>query len=258
MTLLPSNATKYERALENTCARSFSLPVLINTLRNPAECPMQTLPWLAYEWSVDEWNEEWSEEQKRQTVARSIAVHKKKGTRGAVEDALGALGVEVTAREWWEEAPKKQAGTYSLEVKGALGSSEAFQEILTVVNSAKNTRSHLTAISVPQDVEGEVGIVAVAQLGLSASGGLPNDLAVDTAIVPVGGMGMTCTSVNGFLPTLQKYDADHTIAEIGVGQISVPCNVRPYCAAEVETETTYHFGGITQMYVPVIARVEGN
>lgn len=151
MTLLPSNATKYERALEKTCARSFLLPVLINTLRNPFECPLEALPWLAFEWSVDEWNEDWSEEQKRQVTARSVSVHKKKGTCGAVEEALGALGITVRAIQWWEIEPKGVSGTYDLEVQlpaGYKADEATYQEVERVVNAAKNCRSHLGKITI--------------------------------------------------------------------------------------------------------------
>ena len=148
--LLPANATKYERALEKTCVRSFSLPVLIDRIRNPYNCPLPTLPWLAYERSVDEWNEAWSDEQKRQVTARAISVHKKKGTCGAVEEALGALGIGVRAIEWWETEPKGAPATYDLEVQlpaGYKADEATYQEVERVVNSAKNCRSHLGKIS---------------------------------------------------------------------------------------------------------------
>ncbi|WP_430735378.1 phage tail protein I [Halodesulfovibrio aestuarii] len=154
--LLPANATKYERALEKTCVRSFSLPVLIDRIRNPYTCHMSVLPWLAYERSVDEWNEGWSEEQKRQVTARSISVHKKKGTRGAVEEALGALGIGVCAIEWWEMEPQGVRGTYDLEVQlpaGYKADEATFQEVERVVNAAKTRRSHLGIISLtPADL----------------------------------------------------------------------------------------------------------
>ncbi len=147
--LLPANATKYERALEKTCARSFSLPVLIDRIRNPYNCPLPTLPWLAYERSVDEWNEAWSDEQKRQVTARAISVHKKKGTRGAVEEALSAIGLKVTPIEWCEVEPKRERGTFDLQVtlpeEKGLGADD-FSELVRIVDRAKNTRSHLRAI----------------------------------------------------------------------------------------------------------------
>lgn len=157
MSLLPSNATRYERALEKTCARSFSLPVLVNALRHSQTCPLQVLPWLAYEWSVDEWNEEWSEEQKRQVTARAIAVHKKKGTRGAVEDAINALGYNINTIEWWEQTPNAVAGTYELEITadGRGVSEEVVNSLLNVVERTKNTRSHMSKLSVTGAVSGE-------------------------------------------------------------------------------------------------------
>jgi hypothetical protein len=58
------------------------------------------LPWLAWALSVDEWDETWTEAQKRETVAASYAVHSKKGTPYAVRHALEALGYDnVIIRE---------------------------------------------------------------------------------------------------------------------------------------------------------------
>lgn len=162
MSLLPANATKYERALEKTSARSFSLPVLIDRLRNPTTCPLSVLPWLAYERSVDEWNEEWSEEQKRQVTARSISVHKKKGTRGAVEEALEALGIGVRVLEWWEVEPQATRGTFDLELQlpaGYKADEATYQEVERVVNTAKNRRSHLGKISLTPAVVTQQPIV---------------------------------------------------------------------------------------------------
>lgn len=147
--VLPSNATKYERVLEKVCSQSFSLPVLINRLRNPSTCPQSVLPWLAYEFSVDEWNEDWGPEQKKQVVARAIAVHKKKGTRGALEDALGALGIGVRVVEWFETEPKGVPSTFDLEVQLPAGykpNEATYQEVEGIVNTAKNCRSHLGQI----------------------------------------------------------------------------------------------------------------
>lgn len=163
--VLPSNATKYERVLEKVCSRSFSLPVLIDKLRNPSTCPQSVLPWLAYELSVDEWNEDWGAEQKRQVVARSIAVHKKKGTRGALEDALGALGIGVRVIEWFETEPKGVPSTFDLEVQLPAGykpNEAAYQEIERIVNTAKNCRSHLGKITLTPAVLTQQAIVSGA------------------------------------------------------------------------------------------------
>jgi len=98
--LLPSNANEHEHALDDATARIGAVPVEIVTLWNPQTCPAALLPWLAWALSVDEWDETWTETQKRDTVAASYAVHSHKGTPYAVKQALRALGYDnVQIRE---------------------------------------------------------------------------------------------------------------------------------------------------------------
>ena len=176
MTLLPSNATNFERALEKTCATSFSLPVLIDTLSNPNKCPFEVLPWLAYGLSVDEWRpfesllrgDETEEElknikaeyekQQRKVTETAVEVHRKKGTLGAVKAALEPLGVDVSVREWWEKEDGKR-GTFDLVMKlpeQQFINRSIFNELLRVVNASKNCRSHLGILTFPSVAAGAV------------------------------------------------------------------------------------------------------
>lgn len=99
-TLLPPNATSFERALEQTAApRIDGLPVLLRTLYRPHECPTQLLPFLAWSLSVRHWNEDWTEQQKRDVCASSIRVHRRHGTIGGVRDALAALNMTIDVLE---------------------------------------------------------------------------------------------------------------------------------------------------------------
>jgi len=68
------------------------VPVPNATLWTPATCPAALLPWLAWALSVDEWDGTWPEERQRAVIAASVAVHRRKGTRGAVVAALAAAG----------------------------------------------------------------------------------------------------------------------------------------------------------------------
>lgn len=224
MTLLPANATKYERALEKTCARSFDLPVLINTLRNPWECPLNVLPWLAYEWSVDEWNESWTEQQKRATVAASIAVHKKKGTRGAVEDALNALDINVLAAEWWEFEPKQEPGTFALRVDDVMQAADAYTEVVRVVNAAKNTRSHLSYIEVPQSTPGEISIGGIVRQTVELGATLPLNPQVGADIV-AGGLVRMCPELTCGLPS-GKLETRAKLVAAGYVRIQSPLTVQ--------------------------------
>lgn len=89
--LLPPNSSQLERGLAAAQQHLGALPVHIRHIRNPLTCPTALLPFLAWELSVDEWNPDWSEEVKRRVIAESLAVHRRKGTRGAVRRALEAI-----------------------------------------------------------------------------------------------------------------------------------------------------------------------
>jgi len=90
--LLPPNASALERRLDATMEESTSLPVNISSVWDPATCPIESLPHLAWANSVDFWADEWPEEDKREVVAQSLQVHRHKGTPGAIKDAIRAAG----------------------------------------------------------------------------------------------------------------------------------------------------------------------
>ena len=113
-TLLPPHATPLERALEQALARIEDVPVPVDTLWDPQACPAELLPWLAWAWSVDEWDPEWPEEVKRRVIAAAPEVHRRKGTRAAVERALKAIGVIAEIVEWWQKSPRGTPGTFSV------------------------------------------------------------------------------------------------------------------------------------------------
>jgi len=90
--LLPDNATPQEVALDRATGRIGAVPVDVRLLWNPATCPAAILPWLAWALSVDEWQPDWPVERKRAVIASSVEIHRRKGTRAAVVEALRAAG----------------------------------------------------------------------------------------------------------------------------------------------------------------------
>jgi len=112
--LLPANATALERAIEAAQARLADVPVPVDTLWDPWRCPAELLPWLAWAWSVDEWDPAWPEEVRRRVIAAAPEVHRLKGTRAAVERALQPLGISAELIEWWQVSPPRTAGTWTL------------------------------------------------------------------------------------------------------------------------------------------------
>lgn len=101
-TLLPSNTAHGLKDFERVAARLGDLPVEIQKLWNPAECPEHLLGWLAWTLSVDVWEQDWSVETKRAVLAESVKVHRIKGTKKAVETALEPIGFDTDISEWFE------------------------------------------------------------------------------------------------------------------------------------------------------------
>jgi phage tail P2-like protein len=91
--LLPGNTTRQERDIEAATARMAAAnPLPIKTQWNPQTCPANLLTWLAWALNVDEWDAEWPEAFKRQTIAESIEVHRRKGTVDSIRRVLRNAG----------------------------------------------------------------------------------------------------------------------------------------------------------------------
>lgn len=90
--LLPPNASKLERVLEQATSRVGAVPISLRPLWNARTCPVKLLPWLAYQLGVDEWDNNWPEAYKRDVIESAREVRRKKGTPGAIKRALAALG----------------------------------------------------------------------------------------------------------------------------------------------------------------------
>lgn len=90
--LLPPNASRFELATEAAMCGPFEVDVPIDTLRDPDRCPAMLLGWLAWELSVDTWDDGWIEETRRGTLRASVEVHRLKGTVASLKTALAAAG----------------------------------------------------------------------------------------------------------------------------------------------------------------------
>ena len=86
-TILPSNSTPWERAVEQVSAERWEdLDVdIIRRARDPWTCPEHLLPQLAYQRSVDVWDERWPVEKKRQVIADAPEDHRRKGTYDGID-----------------------------------------------------------------------------------------------------------------------------------------------------------------------------
>ncbi len=153
VSILPGHLSELELELDAALARIADIDLPIATLWDPWKCPLNVLPYLAWALSVDQWQSSWPEQIKRQVVASSLSVHRRKGTRPAVEQALAALGVETEFTEWCEATPMATPGTFELiawvnenltEGEETFLNQTLYHQIQAEVTNAKNARSHFT------------------------------------------------------------------------------------------------------------------
>lgn len=149
-TILPPNASPELRAIEQAMAETkAAIHAPITALWDVSACPVDVLPWLAWGLSVDVWDAGWSEETKRRVIAQSVELHRIKGTRGAVQLALAALGFRIDIIEGWEEGGAPH--TFRLEAYGKdvfqAGfqiDARLFETVKQLIENVKPVRSHFT------------------------------------------------------------------------------------------------------------------
>jgi len=156
--LLPINATPAERALSEAIARAGDIPTPLRTLWDPNHCPPSLLPWLAWALSVDDWGADWTDQQKRQTVAASYAVHKIKGTIGSLKTALQALGYQVEIMEWYQDPQNLAPYTFVVDIDANGGEVQEtiFNEVNRIIQTNKNARSHLARFRLSNSTRGSL------------------------------------------------------------------------------------------------------
>lgn len=171
--LLPYNATDAERALANTIARISNVPVTVREVWSPDTCPANVLPWLAWAFSVDDWDSNWTDEQKRNVIKQSVYSQRIKGTIGAVTRQLAALGYDIQILEWWQQEPEGEPYTFDVFITSSQRplTTKDYNKVLEVINTNKNLRSHMgnTQLIVRSTANPIVGVVC----------GTGNEISVD-------------------------------------------------------------------------------
>ena len=162
MRLLPGNATPLERQAAEALAQIERVPVPIRDLINPERCPVALLPFLAWAFSIDRWDSNWSEAVKRRAIRSSYFVHSRKGTIGALRRVVEPLGYLIEVVEWFQTEPYGVPGTFAIKVgvndEGI--SDETYQELTRLIDDAKPLTRHLTGRAISLEASGSLQIAS--------------------------------------------------------------------------------------------------
>ena len=148
--LLPIGSTALEKRAAEILKSAVENPIITAELINPDRCPAHLLPYLAWAFSVDKWDESWSEEVKRIAIKQSYFVHKHKGTIAAVKRVIEPIGYLVELKEWFQTQPQGKAGTFSLtvEVPESGLNEQTYNELVRLVNDVKPVSRHLSQLAI--------------------------------------------------------------------------------------------------------------
>jgi phage tail P2-like protein len=124
-----------------------------------------TLDILAYDLHVDWYDYSYPVEVKRQTIKNSVKVHRKLGTKYAVETALGAVFPGARVEEWFEYGGAPYLFRVAADVPEEGVTAEQQRRAFKKVQFYKNLRSHLECIEFETESTGFVRVAAFSTAG---------------------------------------------------------------------------------------------
>ena len=156
--LLPSNRTLLEQALAQVSMEKPDLPNVLRRMISPATCPVELLPWLAIQRSVDRWDPTWSEAIKRKVVKDSFEVHQRKGTVAALRQVVEPFADLIDITEWHQLEPMGEPGTVSMSLavfESGL-TKQGLAELERIIGDTKPISRHLVGLSITYSPKGEL------------------------------------------------------------------------------------------------------
>lgn len=163
--LLPPGSSPLERRAAEACSAVSDLNVPLRDLWNPDKCPVVFLPYLAWAFSVDRWDEKWPAAEKRKVVKDAFYIHRRKGTVAAINRVIENMGYTMTIEEWWEVADP--AGTFRLtiDVMDIGITEEMVNELERLIGDAKPVSRHIAGINIKVRTEAAIYTSAAATQG---------------------------------------------------------------------------------------------
>ncbi|BEN59729.1 phage tail protein I [Serratia marcescens] len=180
--LLPSGSSPLERRAAEACAGISDLSVPLRDLWNPARCPVKFLPYLAWAFSVDRWDEKWTAAEKRKAVTDAFYIHRRKGTVAAIRRVIEAMGFSMSIAEWWEVADPRGTFRLTIDVNDVGITDEIVKELDRLIGDAKPVSRHIAGIVIATRTTGIISIGATVTHGDIITI-YPQDVEADDAII---------------------------------------------------------------------------
>lgn len=168
MNLLPPNSTSFEKKIIQTTSKLTDLNADLSSLIRVDDAPSDFLSILAWQFSVDRWQDDWSDDVKRAQIKNSIKVHTYKGTNFALRSIAESFGYSLTVHEWWQETPMNVPGTFQItvETNGKALTEKGYKTLVELLHDAKPLTRELKGIEINViNVEGETNIAAAMYCG---------------------------------------------------------------------------------------------
>ncbi|WP_154988446.1 phage tail protein I [Klebsiella grimontii] len=154
--LMANGSSLLEQRAAAACASISDLSVPLRDLWNPWKCPVKFLPYLAWAFSVDRWEETWSEVEKRQEISDAFWIHQRKGTISAIRFVIEKMGYSISIDEWWQVADP--AGTFRLEVDiNDIGLTPSMlSDLNRLIDETKPVSRHMAQMNIAVKVRGDI------------------------------------------------------------------------------------------------------
>lgn len=162
-TLITPNASKLQLDLESVFAeRLNALGAPNRYVTYPERCQENVLPWLGWERHVDVWDDNWTEDSKRDLTKNSFLLHKQKGTLDGLKEALRIFQLdEVKIEEWFEYEGDPYLFRIFITIFNPGFDLSKADDIIALILIVKNARSHLEDLVFILKTESSVPVVSI-------------------------------------------------------------------------------------------------
>ncbi|MBN3207539.1 phage tail protein I [Pectobacterium brasiliense] len=163
--LLPVGSSDLEIAAAKACAELSRTPIPLRQLCDPDRCPSNLLPYLAWAFSVDRWDEKWPEIIKRQAIKDAYFIHRHKGTIGALRRVVEPFGYLIRISEWFQNGGEPGTFRLNIGVQDSGITEETFYELERLIADAKPASRHLMGLNINLDTQGAAYVAALSYVG---------------------------------------------------------------------------------------------